>query len=483
MIKDFCKKNPNYQTLNYNELLNLYFTQGYWPSNTIERTLASKFNYQCISIIFNPHEKNKNFFFDKWLKDKDISKLNKDPFDNLLMQILYYKPNVIYFDEIFFYKENFFNKLKFLLKEVTILGWDGAISTSILYKNLKYVDCIFTCAKKKELFFKKKGIHSKNVGHYFNNSLLTHIPSSQNKSIDILFIGKLFGKQYSNRKSLLKYLIKKGVNLKVYGETDDIFLKKFITPPIYGLDMYKTIQQSKIVINMHVNSTGDFAYNIRLFETTGIGSFLLTDYKKGLSEKFIINEEIVTFKSNFEAYIKILHYLKNKRKREKIAISGQSRTLKNYTYEKFAELIHKEILYQNLEKSIDQRFNNILKFEEEVKKMEYKRTKNIEIRKNYNFSIQLNKLIQQISSFAKNDIKIAFYGAGVVSKILLNYVDNLVIIADKEQKGNNICHPLALNAYSFDYIIITVLGREVEIKEYLIKTLNIPKNKIISFEL
>ena len=43
--------------------------------------------------------------------------------------------------------------------------------------------------------------------------------------------------------------------------------------------MYQLIFDSKVVLNNHIDISQDQMANIRLFESTGLGSCLLTDYK------------------------------------------------------------------------------------------------------------------------------------------------------------------------------------------------------------
>ena len=50
---------------------------------------------------------------------------------------------------------------------------------------------------------------------------------------------------------------------------------------------------------------------MRLFEATGCGSMLITDYKKDLENLFVLDDEIIVFNSNDELFDLINYYLKN----------------------------------------------------------------------------------------------------------------------------------------------------------------------------
>ena len=67
--------------------------------------------------------------------------------------------------------------------------------------------------------------------------------------------------------------------MKIFYKIIYIFL--FSKKPLFGKDMLNILKKSKILINKHIEDT-EYAGNMRLFEATGCGSMLLTDYKKDL---------------------------------------------------------------------------------------------------------------------------------------------------------------------------------------------------------
>ena len=75
-----------------------------------------------------------------------------------------------------------------------------------------------------------------------------------------------------------------------------------------------------------------FAANIRLYEATGVGSCLLTDWKENLSNLFEPGKEILTYRTKEEALDKILYCKSNPSFATRIAAKGQERTLSNYSY-------------------------------------------------------------------------------------------------------------------------------------------------------
>ena len=95
--------------------------------------------------------------------------------------------------------------------------------------------------------------------------------------------------------------------------------------------MYQVLADSKITFNMHIDKVPDFAANIRLWEATGVGTCLITDWKKNLKDIFEPDMEIVTYKSVEECIEKVVFLLNNDGKRNEIAKAGQKRTIENYS--------------------------------------------------------------------------------------------------------------------------------------------------------
>jgi spore maturation protein CgeB len=101
--------------------------------------------------------------------------------------------------------------------------------------------------------------------------------------------------------------------------------------PIFGLKMYKVLKQSRLTFNMHTDEALDSVGNLRMFQATGVGTCLLTDTGKNMSELFEEDHEVVTYTSIDECIDKMNYLLKNEDVRKKIAAAGQRRTLKDHT--------------------------------------------------------------------------------------------------------------------------------------------------------
>jgi|GEM_PF-1273365 len=105
------------------------------------------------------------------------------------------------------------------------------------------------------------------------------------------------------------------------------------------------------------------------------------------------------------------------------------------------------------------------------------------------FHIRFNKIIEFINKLKQKNSSFALYGFSNIGKYIVDNLENSIcVIVDKEKKQKkykniNIITPKALKKYTYDYIILAVLGREEEIEIFLNVDLGIPKEKIIPIDL
>jgi spore maturation protein CgeB len=104
--------------------------------------------------------------------------------------------------------------------------------------------------------------------------------------------------------------------------------------------MFRILGRSRISLNHHIEISGPFANNMRLYETTGVGALLLTDWKQNLAEMFEPDAEAAVYRTPAECIEKIGYYLKDEAERNRMARAGQERTLRKHTYrQRMAQLV------------------------------------------------------------------------------------------------------------------------------------------------
>jgi spore maturation protein CgeB len=100
----------------------------------------------------------------------------------------------------------------------------------------------------------------------------------------------------------------------------------------WGLDMYRVLASSRIVLNRHIGAAREYANNMRLYETTGVGSLLLTDAKINLADLFEPGAEVATYRDADELVAQARRYLADEEARREVAAAGHARTMRDHTY-------------------------------------------------------------------------------------------------------------------------------------------------------
>ncbi|MEM3833357.1 MAG: glycosyltransferase [Thermoprotei archaeon] len=146
---------------------------------------------------------------------------------------------------------------------------------------------------------------------------------------DIVFVGT-----YTRRRAkLINALENAGIMVKVYGP----YWKYFkcgdnVDDGIYGPEMVKAFNAAKIVLNVHVKDDVPYKVNMRAFEATGSGSFLLTDKTDGIEKMFDLNEEVAAYEGGKDLVELAKYYIDSNDEREEIAYKAQEKAYRKHTY-------------------------------------------------------------------------------------------------------------------------------------------------------
>jgi spore maturation protein CgeB len=96
--------------------------------------------------------------------------------------------------------------------------------------------------------------------------------------------------------------------------------------------MYRVLRRTRITLNSHIDLVGREAGNMRLFEATGVGAFLLTDFKDNLHTLFEPDRDVAVWRSVDDCLVAIDRALEDTERRDAIAAAGQARTMAQHTY-------------------------------------------------------------------------------------------------------------------------------------------------------
>ncbi len=194
-------------------------------------------------------------------------------------------------------------------------------------------------------YLRRKGIRAELNRLGFERNILTRLRNGT-KDFDLTFVGSFGGSQNANRVPWLEALCSRFHQMKIWAPQQDVEqlspsspIRAHYAGMAWGWEMYETLSRSQITLNFH-HSTAPYANNRRLYEATGVGALLLTDWKMDLHEMFEPGKEVVAYRTPEECVELIQYYVEHEDERQGIARAGQERTLKEHTcYERTRELL------------------------------------------------------------------------------------------------------------------------------------------------
>ncbi|MFH0296145.1 glycosyltransferase [Bradyrhizobium sp. 31Argb] len=184
-------------------------------------------------------------------------------------------------------------------------------------------------------FFRGQGVRAE-VSHLaFEPAILDALPPAPAQDVDISFVGTVSA-DHQQRIALLEAVAAR-YDLKLFGNIAPGLpasspLHRRFQGEAWGTEMYQALRRSRITLNSHIDMAGQEAGNVRLFEATGVGTFLLTDLKENLHTLFDPGREVVAWRSIDDCIEKIERYLADDAARKEIAAAGQRRTLTAHNY-------------------------------------------------------------------------------------------------------------------------------------------------------
>jgi|CXWL01.1.fsa_nt_gi FkbM family methyltransferase len=159
-------------------------------------------------------------------------------------------------------------------------------------------------------------VQSRKAQEYFNAKLFYHATLCiRNRDRFVIFLKRKLGRQFE--------LIGKGWDT-AYGLE--------VSPPIPSGDPYfQHFRDTAINLNF-VNGNAETGLNMRHFEITAAGGFMLCYEHPELADCFEIGKECAVFTSESDLLAKIDYYLNLPEERARIALAGQRRTLSQHLY-------------------------------------------------------------------------------------------------------------------------------------------------------
>jgi len=110
-------------------------------------------------------------------------------------------------------------------------------------------------------------------------------------------------------------------------------------PAVSGTEYLQLLRSSGTVVHRGIDALGSCGGALRLFETTGAGAALLVEDSPTVRELFDVGREVVVYRDAEEAVERALWLDRDPVERERIALAGQRRTLRDHTAERRAEAL------------------------------------------------------------------------------------------------------------------------------------------------
>lgn len=201
------------------------------------------------------------------------------------------------------------------------------------------------------------------------------LQTESNKSIDVLFYGQYTKSFFSKRnkliEDLLKYKLVSGYDIRCHLDYTEQrktlfripklpwsrvrwpvptfpneFIREQSLSPLYGDTLYRSIAQSKIVINAYTDDNQDYKSNMRLFEAIGLGAFLISE-EGNYPDGFEPGVDFYTYRSTEGLFKQVERVLSDWPTHAEMARRTQSKITELYSKERQWDEFHSFILSLN----------------------------------------------------------------------------------------------------------------------------------------
>lgn len=253
-------------------------------------------------------------------------------------QVAEFRPDVLYVQNLSVLRADLLERLR---RDMLVVG--QIASEAPAERQLRAFDLIVTSFPHFVERFRSLGIASEYLRLAFDPRVLERV-GAQPRDLATVFIGALGPTQHSRGNALLESAAER-LSLALWGRgiersPSDSALRRAYRGEAWGLDMLKLFARARIALNRHIDVAENYANNMRLYETTGMGALLLTDAKRNLDELFDVGQEVVVYRSADELVRLVHYYLGHEDERAEIAAAGQARTLAEHTYaDRMKELV------------------------------------------------------------------------------------------------------------------------------------------------
>jgi hypothetical protein len=349
-LRNHYERSPELSTASSAEQLRSLMATGFGKGDSYSRHLRAA-GHEVDDVIANCFPLQA-----QWARENDVSPSGLEWADHLprgvarrarsvvlrrlaLDRIERFAPDVIYLFDLNFFRLRQLDRLR---RPGRLLAGQIA-SRAPAIERLRRYELLVTSFPHYVERFRAAGINAEYLPIAFQEDLVDRLrgigvdtAADSPRSIPVSFVGGLGGDAHGGGTALLERLAQE-TELHAWGYGVERLpagspLRAAHRGEAFGLDMYRVLADSKIVVNRHIDAAEGHANNMRLYEATGAGALLLTEAAPNLPELFEPGREVVTYDGVEDLVAKVRHFVANDDERVRIAAAGQARTLAEHTY-------------------------------------------------------------------------------------------------------------------------------------------------------
>lgn len=247
-------------------------------------------------------------------------------------QVEQFRPDVLYISDPITYDSRFVRSLAH--RPYLVVGWRAAEIPP--WVDLTAFDIILShedsCRKQAES-------HGAKTSQFFLPGFpdwVSQRVAQEPKMLELVFCGQIT-RHHQKRRELLDRIASHAESTRAF--TPHFFItsgadapcaQRYAHPALWGMEMHRAIKHGKVNLNVGIDLFRSGSGNMRQFEVTGTGSFLLAESSEDLQRYFRPGVEVETYSSFGELVEKVSYYLAHEDERETIAQRGHARCLSEH---------------------------------------------------------------------------------------------------------------------------------------------------------
>jgi hypothetical protein len=375
VIDQILRRQPDYGKLSYSEIYEAVAGFNFaWSDYHIRHMRALGNEAENVFTNFEVLQK-------AWAREHGVQ-VSRDNWvhEIAIAQARQFQPDVIFIEDLYLFDADFRQQLRDACRgPVLMLGYRCAPTDD--FRAFSDLDQLLTCVPHFADRLRQSGVPAAVMRHAFEPAIIDALAGMPERDLDFTFTGQLVLQNgfHEQRRAIIERLMERTplqlwiqvsepptltarVSAAVKRRTglllERIGARRFnetfesrIAPretayeaalkrnfcgrshrAVFGLDNFRLLARSRLTFNNHIDVAADHAGNMRLFEATGVGACLVTDWKQDLHQIFEPDIEVVAYKSADECVEKVNYLLAHEKERQVIATAGQRRTLRDHTF-------------------------------------------------------------------------------------------------------------------------------------------------------